>query len=330
MTKRNVFDVVSPSREIIEKLKDNGGLKNIFFIGCGGSLGAFVPVQKFVEKEAKTITSYLISSNEFCYSTPVSCGKNSIVICTSHKGETPETIKAAKIGKEKGAIIITFTYILESSLAKVGDYVLSYEFGDKKNIANEKVMQQLKFVVELINLTEKYEYYDAFYKGVAQINTIVRKAKEQVVLRAKEFGENHKDDKVMYTIGSGASWGSAYMENICILQEMQWIDSSSIHSGEFFHGPFEVIDGNSNIMLQIAEGETRFLDERVLEFLKKYAKRYEVLDAKELGLSIIDSNVIDYFNHSLFNNVFAVYNSILADLREHPLSTRRYMFKVNY
>lgn len=330
MTNHDVFDVVTPASEIAEKLKKDGGLKNIFFIGCGGSFGAFVPVQKFVEKEATNVNSQLISSNEFCYNTPVSCGKNSIVICTSHKGVTPETIRAAEIGKKCGAIVVVFTYIVDSALAKVGDYVLSYEFGENKDIANEKVMQQLKLVVELLKLTEKYNHYDEFYKGVSQINTIVQKAMKQVLPRAKKFGEEHKNDSVMYTIGSGASWGSAYMENICILQEMQWIDSSSIHSGEFFHGPFEVIDKNSNILLQVAEGSTRFLDERVLKFLKNYSSRFEVLDAKELGLSIVDSSVIDYFNHSLFNNVFSVYNHILADLREHPLSTRRYMFKVEY
>ena len=83
-------------------------------------------------------------------------------------------------------------------------------------------------------------------------------------------------------------------------------------------------------MVQIAEGSGRELDERCLRFLKKYAKRFEVLDAKELGLSTIDPSVVDYFNHSLFNNVYPIYNAALAEARQHPLSTRRYMWKVAY
>ena len=59
-------------------------------------------------------------------------------------------------------------------------------------------------------------------------------------------------------------------------------------------------------------------------------KRQEVLDAKELGLSTIDASVVDYFNHSLFNNVYPIYNHALAEKREHPLVTRRYMWKVEY
>ena len=42
-------------------------------------------------------------------------------------------------------------------------------------------------------------------------------------------------------------------------------------------------------MIQISEGSTRALDERCLAFLKKYAGRIEVVDAKELGLSTIDA-----------------------------------------
>ena len=61
-----------------------------------------------------------------------------------------------------------------------------------------------------------------------------------------------------------------------------------------------------------------------------YAKRIEVLDAKELGLSVIDPAVVDYFNHSLFNNVYPIYNHALAETRQHPLTTRRYMWKVAY
>lgn len=83
-------------------------------------------------------------------------------------------------------------------------------------------------------------------------------------------------------------------------------------------------------ILQLSEGKTRALDERALNFLERYARRIEVLDAKELGLSTIDASVVDYFNHSLYNNVYVVYNQALAEARQHPLSTRRYMWKVNY
>ena len=68
----------------------------------------------------------------------------------------------------------------------------------------------------------------------------------------------------------------------------------------------------------------------LLHSLRNTQKRIEVLDAKRTGLSTIDASVVDYFNHALFNNVCPIYNHALATKREHPLATRRYMWKVEY
>ena len=274
-------DIKNIVKEILEEKKDIGGIKNIYFVGCGGSLGALYPAKTFVERESQVLRSAWINSNEFVHSTPKDFGENSIICLACHKGNTPETIKAARLGKEKGAAVIILTWLEESEIIEFGDYIIHYTFDASPD--------------HLAGDIEEYQ-----------------------------------NDSVIYTMGSGAAYGAAYMESICIFMEMQWLDSSSIHTGEFFHGPFEVTDANRPFMIQISEGSTRELDERALTFLKTYAKRIEVLDAKELGLSTIDASVVDYFNHALFNNVYPIYNHALAVKREHPLTTRRYMWKVEY
>ena len=321
-------------KEIIEKIvaekEEVGGIKEVYYVGCGGSYSAFYPAKIFMEKEARGIKSSLYSSNEFVYNTPKAFGKNTVVIVVSHKGNTPETIEAARISQEAGVTVIGLTWILDSELVQHCDYVLSYTFGDDKDIAGEKTIVGLLTAVEILNQTEGYEHYDAFMDGVGKIDRIVKNACQLVEKRAEAFAESHKDDKVVYTMGSGAAWGAAYLESICIFMEMQWINSACIHTGEFFHGPFEITDKEIPFMIQISEGSTRPLDERALKFLQTYGSRIEVLDAKEYGLSTIDASVVDYFNHSLFNNVYPVYNKALAECRQHPLSTRRYMWKVAY
>ena len=57
-----------------------------------------------------------------------------------------------------------------------------------------------------------------------------------------------------------------------------------IHSGEYFHGPFEMTSETQPMILLMATGRSRFLDERVLKFLKTYAKRFIVIDAKDTGI----------------------------------------------
>ena len=307
----------------------------------GGVLGFLCwnwnPAKTFMEKECSNIKSALINSNEFVHSTPKDFGENSIICLSCHKGNTPETIAAAKLGKEKGAAVIILTWLEESEIVEFGDYIIQYSFDASPDhlkgdidYAGEKTMCALLVAVETLQQTAGYENYDKFYEGLGMITGIIRNARKHVQARAEQFAETYKDDTVIYTMGSGAGYGAAYMESICIFMEMQWLDSSSIHTGEYFHGPFEITDANRPFMIQISEGSTRELDERALKFLHTYAKRIEVLDAKELGLSTIDASVVDYFNHSLFNNVYPIYNHELAEKKEHPLSTRRYMWKVEY
>ena len=330
-------DIKNIIAEILEAKESKGGVKNLYFVGCGGSLGALYPAKTFMEKECASIKSAWINSNEFVHSTPRDFGENSIICLACHKGNTPETIEAAKLGKEKGAAVIVLTWLEESEIIEFGDYIIRYAFDASPDhlkgdidYAGEKTICALLVAVELTAQTEGYENYDKFQEGLGMISNIIKNARAHVAERALEFAETYKNDPVIYTMGSGAAYGAAYMESICIFMEMQWLDSSSIHTGEYFHGPFEITDANRPFMIQISEGSTRPLDERALKFLRTYAKRIEVLDAKELGLSTIDASVVDYFNHSLFNNVYPIYNHALAEKREHPLVTRRYMWKVEY
>ncbi len=323
--------------EIIAAKESCGGIESVYFVGCGGSLGALYPAKTFMERESKRIRSALINSNEFVHNPPRDFGKNSILCVACHKGNTPESIAAARLGKELGATVILLTWLSNSEIVPYGDYIVRYSFDSSQDhlegnieYAGEKPMCALYLAVEVVQQVEGYDHYRQFYEGANQITSIIESARKAVSERSKVFAQEHKEDKFIYTMASGAGYGAAYMESICIFMEMQWISSAAIHSGEFFHGPFEVTDENCPFVLQVSEGTNRELDERALRFLQKYAKRVEVLDARELGLGVVDQAVADYFNHSLFNNVYHIYNHELAQVRNHPLSIRRYMWKVEY
>ncbi|MBQ2059028.1 MAG: SIS domain-containing protein [Firmicutes bacterium] len=330
-------DIKSIVSEIIENRKSEGGIDSLYFVGCGGSLGALYPAKVFMDRESSVLRTGWINSNEFVHSVPKKFGKNSILCVACHQGNTPETVAAAKLGHEMGAAVIILTWKDESPIIEFGDYIVKYSFdpsvdhlGNRIDHGSDKALCALLAAAELLAQTEGYGHLPELYDGRKKITGIIEEAREKLMGRAQAFAEEHAADSFIYTMGSGASWSSAYMESICIFMEMQWLDSSAIHSGEFFHGPFEVTDENTAFMLQVAEGSTRELDERALTFLNKYARRVEVIDAREFGLGAIDASVVDYFNHTFFNSVYSCYNSRLADLRKHPLSTRRYMWKVEY
>ena len=262
-----VTDIKASIAEILEAKKDDGGVKNLYFVGCGGSLGALYPAKELIERESAALKTGWVNSNEFVHSTPKDFGKNSIICLACHKGNTPETIAAARLGKEMGAAVIILTWLEESEIIEFGDLhhplflrrqPPDHLAGDI-DYAGEKTMCALQVAVELLNQTEGYAHYDAFQQGAGMITGIIRKARAHVAARALAFAQEYKDDSVIYTMGSGTGWGAAYMESICIFMEMQWMHSACIHTGEFFHGPFEVTDANTPFVIQISEGTTRAL-----------------------------------------------------------------------
>ena len=96
----NYRDIPQIVREILAAKAEDGGVKNVYFVGCGGSLGTLYPAKVFVERESLGLKTGWINSNEFVHSTPKDFGKNSVLCVACHAGNTPETVAAAKLGKE--------------------------------------------------------------------------------------------------------------------------------------------------------------------------------------------------------------------------------------
>lgn len=306
------------------------GITEVYLVACGGSLVDMYPTKYFLECEAKKIVTGLFTANEFVHATPKRLNKDSLVIVCSHGGNTPESVEAAKVAKEHGAHTIGLTHNKEAALLEYSDHAFLYEWGSESDVKNNPMAMILQLAVEVLNRTEGYAHYDAFQNGIEKINGIIRKGEQLVAERTKEFANKYKNEELFYILSSGASYGHAYGFAICSLMEMQWLNASSIHSGEYFHGPFEVTDKKTPFILLVNEGRTRALDERARTFLNEYAEKVEVVDAKELGINTIADDVVEFFNPILFYSIMCVYREALADVRNHPLETRRYMGKVSY
>ena len=324
-----MYDYKAALTQILKEREAEGGIKSIYFVACGGSFSSLYPAKYFLQSESENLIVEHYSSNEFCHATPKSLGRNSIVYACSLMGNTPETAGAAKIGRDAGAAVFALTVAPDSPLARNADYIVDHR-GNPEDVSNSNIANALRFAVELLTLTEGYAHYDQMMDGFEKINRIVGSAKKICEPRAADFACEFKDDKLFYTMASGSSLGSAYQFAICILMEMQWINASAIHSGEYFHGPFEITDRSLPFIVLMSEGRTRALDQRALDFLKRFADRLTILDAKELGINTISDAVSEYFNPLVFVSCLRVFAEALSEAREHPLKTRRYMWKLEY
>ncbi len=66
-----------------------------------------------------------------------------------------------------------------------------------------------------------------------------------------------------------------------------------------------------------------------IRFIERYQENCRLLTWKG-GIDALHASVREYFCGLLHNCVLDVYNLALATARNHPLTTRRYMWKVEY
>jgi fructoselysine-6-P-deglycase FrlB-like protein len=309
---------------------DGGQISEVFFVACGGSLVDLYPAKFLLASEARRLRADLYTANEFVHAVPKALGDRSIVIVCSHGGSTPESVEATTIAKARGSLTVTLTHNESSEIATFANHNVVYEWGEESSVQNNPMAITLALSLEILRHAEGHPHYQDFHNAMQTIDDVVAAARSKVRERVEVFAETYRNAKLFYVLSSGASYGHAYGFAICSLMEMQRLHASAIHSGEFFHGPFEITDQQTNFIVLMNEGRTRPLDQRVVAFLERYAQKYEVVDARELGIGVLPESVVDYFNPILFYSVMYDYRKALAKIRDHPLETRRYMGKVQY
>ena len=244
-------------KQIIQSIKEKMPcVKSVYFVGCGASKAELYPGKYFLEMNSKNIRVGHYTANEFLHATPVAVDETAIVVTCSLGGTTPETVAASKKAMELGAQVIAVTHAAESPLAKNAHYVILHGFEKNYAAKLEKMTNVLMLAVEILNQYEGYAHYDEMQEAFGKIYDVIEKSVSFVLPSAKRFAEDYKDAPVIYVMSSGATQEVAYAFSICLLMEMQWVNSGSFHDGEFFHGPFEIVDKDVPFILLMNEGRT--------------------------------------------------------------------------
>lgn len=319
------------AKAIVSEIVGKRAVDTVAYVGCGASKADLYPAKYFLTNAAKKLRAAHYTANEFVNDTPDWLGEHSVIITASLGGTTPETVKANEVAKAAGATVISLTRTQGSPLDESADYTILHGFGENYACKQHKMGYALALAVEFLQQTEGYEKYDHMVEGLNKVFEASEKAAQSCRGQAKAFAEKYKDAPVVYVMSSGASAEVAYSTSICLMMEMQWMNSGSFHTGEFFHGPFEIVDKDVPFILLMNDGKTRPVDARALTFLHRFDALTTVVDTKDYSLGgAVPGDVITYFNPIFHSAVFRVYAEELAEARQHPLSLRRYMWKLEY
>jgi fructoselysine 6-phosphate deglycase len=309
----------------------SGGIKTVFFIGCGGSLYASAPIGDVIAAKGRSVVACRMDSNEFVYGPPAALGPDSLVVVGSHTGTTPETIRAIGVARDHGArAVLAVTRDPESPLAVGADDAFTY--GSKKTVWEPKqiYLAQIGHGVLLASGDETQAEYDAALDAYSGLAGSVLDAIATLDDYFTELATALVSEPVIYVLGAGPAEDVARCLSMCYLQEMQWLHSAAFNAGEFFHGAFEMVTDQTGVILFLGQDHSRPIAERARVFLDKYARRAWTVDLADLALP----GIPDAHRGEVGPLVLGALASRIAQHFEavtgHNLDTRRYMFKVEY
>lgn len=307
------------------------GMRNVWFVGCGGSLLVSSPAGYLLSRRAKSFTAYRMNANEFNHARPAAVGPDSLVVAGSHSGKTPETLTAIETARALGVRkIVGVGRAEDSPLAAGVDEMFAY--GSKDTVWEPKQVLLAYLTHGLLTASgdQSAEAENVAAQSYAALPGILRGAISSQDEALAQVAAKIADEPVIYVLGSGPNEDVARCLAMCYLQEMQWINSAAFHAGEFFHGAFEVVTENVPVILFLGRDDTRPVAERAGRFIDKYTKLGFRIDAGDLALPGVAEQSYAEIDPIVLGSIAVRLAQHFEAVTRHSLETRRYMFKVEY
>jgi fructoselysine-6-phosphate deglycase len=309
--------------ELADRLLDQG-FDNLLLVGAGGTYAQMWPYEHWARRVSTLDVRSAIAA-ELVVSGDASLGERTVAVFTSVSGTTEDSLRAIEYCKSKGAYTIGFTGYPDSPVAKSVDVALVSE---PKTWPFD--MQLLLFTGRLLARRGEFGGYEKLAAEFAGLPEVLLGVARQAEPVAAAFAEAHKDADYHFLIGGGNLWGFTYLYSMCILEEMQWLRTTRVHSAEFFHGSLELLEEDTSVVIFQGEDETRPLTDRAEAFARRISKDVTVFDTRDYPLDGISPEFRGLLAPLVLDTVLSRVSKHLERVRDHSLDLRRYYRVMDY
>ena len=227
---------------------DFSDVSNLILVACGTAYHSCM-IAKYWFEQLTGIPTTIDIGSEYRYrkDKPV---KNSIGIVVSQSGETMDTLECLKKFKHHDIFTISIVNVLNSSIARMSDYILPTLAGPEIGVASTKAFTSQLSVLALFVLN--------LQQGSKNINKIffnsifsIHKSVKEILKKENEFKKIAKklvDTKSIFYIGRGAMYPIA-LEGALKLKEITYKHCEGYAAGELKHGPLALIENNIPVIV---------------------------------------------------------------------------------
>jgi len=223
--------------KIFEDVNTSGG--RIFFFASGSSLNACMYARELFSRDNDIALEVFPAGEAKNHADDIK--QDDMVVLVSQSGESGDILKVKnQISKFKVKEIVV-TNNVNSTLAEDADVVIDLKAGGEKATPATKTYFAELIVFTMLSEALKRRIQILEYR--IEISVQIEETTRTDTDWAKEL-----IDKKIFILGSGVMWPQA-MEAELKLKEIAHMDAEAYELSEFMHGPVEMLDENSAVII---------------------------------------------------------------------------------
>ena len=297
---------------------DPDKIEKVTLIACGTAYHSCL-VAKYWFEEITNLDAEVDIASEFRYRN-IKFKRDNLYIFVSQSGETADTAAALEVCKKNNVKTCSIVNVVESSIARLSDWVLPIHAGPEIGVASTKAfLGQLLVLYILIlkiskirgNVSEKeiIKKIDDLKKIPDALNQVL-KIEDKIQVIAKDF-VNAKG--TMY-LGRGLSYPIA-LEGALKLKELSYIHAEGYPAGEMKHGPLALIEDGLPVV--VLAPNDKYFEKTISNMQEVIARGGKILLITDKHNEVISENLrfkleIPFINYLLTPFIITVPLQLLA------------------
>ncbi|MCC2678426.1 MAG: glucosamine--fructose-6-phosphate aminotransferase (isomerizing) [Pseudobdellovibrio sp.] len=236
----------NPVEEVLKKIE------RVMFVACGTSFYAANVAKYLIEQLARIPVDIDIAS-EFRYRKPM-IPANTLLVTVSQSGETADTLAAIRMAKEKGALTLSITNVMRSSIDREAHGHLYMNSGVEVGVASTKAFTSTLALVNLlaVQIAKARGVLNKDAEQTCVKNLLAVPSQLEMVLAFDKYfseaAKKLKEFKGFLYLGRGVSYPIA-LEGALKLKELAYMHAEGYAAGEMKHGPLALIDSKMAIVV---------------------------------------------------------------------------------
>ena len=294
-TKKCINEYLDKSRNEINIYNlpiDPKKISKIRLIGCGTAYHSCLMAKYWIE-EFTSIDVEADIASEFRYRN-VKLNSNDLYIFVSQSGETADTYAALEKCKKNNVTTCGIVNVVESSIARLADFVLPIHAGPEIGVASTKAFIGQMLVLYLLTLKISKERNDITLEVYKKIALDLKKLPNLI----KETLSQQKDIQVIARdfisakgtryLGRGYSYPIA-MEGALKLKELSYIHAEGYAAGEMKHGPLALIEDGMPVV--VLAPKDRFFEKTMSNMQEVIARGGKVIMITDDSSGTMNENI---------------------------------------